>query len=124
MLQIKKKAKLMDAKYLLQLIFRSKALATTYSVKKTQTQSIYLRAPKNFNIGKQKIFNLNYKSLGVNLKLNIKFYINAFISNTPTLFTNLCKYSQTNTYLAPKSIKIRIKTKFTIMWLEYLFLPL
>ena len=124
MLQIKKKGKLIDAKYLLQLIFRSKILTKNYFVKKTQTQSIYLRSPKHFNIGKQKIFNLNYKSLGVNLSLNTKFHINAFIGNNSQLFSNLCKYTQTNTYLTSKSIKIKIKTKFIIMWLEFSFLLL
>ncbi len=77
MLQIKKKASLLVCKYNLQFLFRNKTLSDNYQAKKLVTNSIILRAPKHFNIGKQKISNLNYKTP----KLIVKFAKNLTTSS-------------------------------------------
>lgn len=118
MLQIKKKAQLINVKYNAQFLFRLKKYNEEYFLKKQKNESITLRSPKNFNIGKNKIVNLNYRSVSLNNTKCYKFPLGLFVKKNSVLFSRLLKFIQSNTYLGLRSVKLTIKTTFKIMWLE------
>lgn len=116
MLQIKKKAALTLCKYNLMFLFR-KSNYKTHFVRKQKTQSIFLRSPKHFNIGKQKIYNLNYKTPTLFFKQTYPLFITS-VFNTNILYNFLKKRIQTSPTLKVNSLKITVQTTFKIMWLE------
>lgn len=118
MLQIKKFSTNISFIYKFQLLFRFKALKNDYILKKKLTNSIILRSPKHFNIGKQKITNLNYKFINIHISKNLNVNTMLLI-NTNNIFKLSNKTIQTNSYLSLKSLKLNLKTKFIIKWLEY-----
>jgi len=120
MLQIKKSAKVHSIKYSLQFLFQVKKTNREFFLKKSKSQSIILRSPKHFNIGKQKIINVNYKNFCVEIGTKTDIHINSILNTNHNLFNKLSKYIITNTYLTPKSIKVKLKTQFIIIWPEYL----
>lgn len=118
MLQIKKKAKLIKLSYSLKFLFRENKQKKLYFLKKKLSQTITLRSPKHFNIGKYKTYNINYKTLLLDVYKNNFFHLNLFfIENTNTFFV-LSKRILTTPVLHVNSIKLRISTKFKIKWLE------
>lgn len=121
MLQIKKKGQLVGCKYNLRVLFRRKNLTQDYRVKKVVGQTIYLRSPKHFNIGKQKILNLNFKALNLVSSERAPFYLSALFNSADTLYNILRRRIKTNPVLLVSSVKCSVRTKFTIMWLVILF---
>lgn len=118
MLQIKKKGYLVDCKFNLQFLFRNKKISDKYLANKKVTQSITLRSPKHFNIGKHKIFNLNYKTPSAHLTLKKNMGLYSFLGTDTTLFNTLSKYLTLTPTIFLKSVKLVFKTKFKIKWLE------
>jgi hypothetical protein len=116
MLQIKKEALLTRCKYSLTFLFR-KSKYKAYPVRKQKTQSIFLRSPKHFNIGKQKIYNLNYKTPTLFFKQTYPFFVTS-VFNTNVLYNCLKKRIQISPTLKVNSLKITVQTTFKIMWLE------
>jgi hypothetical protein len=119
LLKIKKKSTLLNIKYKLQLLFKLKSIKTIYNVKKKESSLVYLRSPKHFNIGKQKILNINHKLFHAIKITSSNLLINNLIGNTGKLFISAEKSIPQNTFLQTKSIKFFINTSFTIKWLEY-----
>lgn len=121
MLQIKKNGLLIQAKYNLQFLFRNKTIASKYLARKGVTQSITLRAPKNFNIGKYKTLSLNYSTpkLLINCKSRVKVLS---IIYSPHIFYACAKKRITSTpTLSIGSVNFTVKTKFKLMWLGILY---
>lgn len=117
MLQIKKKCLLVFCKYNLKFLFRNKNLSKNYLVKKKVSKSIILRSPKHFNIGKQKILNLAYKTPSLLIKFNNKLTVNTLVSHHDLLLETVSKKLQLTPTVATNSVKFTIKTKFKIKWL-------
>lgn len=118
MLQIKKNALLLYCKYNLTYLFRRRGVDFGYRLKKQKTSSIILRSPKHFNIGKQKITNLNFKTPDF-LRVNkSKFHLNSLFNADNTLYKIAIYRVRTTPVLSVNSVKLSIKTKFKIMWLE------
>lgn len=118
MLQIKKYGSLISVNYNLQFLLYSKNLNKKYKIKKSKNYLIFLRSPKHFNIGKQKITNLNYKVIKLKMNRIINCYFVYSTINFNFLYNIFKKKIETNTYLHCKSIKFIFKTKFSIKWLE------
>ena len=121
MLQIKKKSKIILCKYNLNFLFRNKKLANQYVSKKITPHFITLRSPKNFNIGKYKIFSLNYKTPNVIFSFNKAIMTQTIIYNPRLLFNSLTKCIKTNPTLYVNSIRVTIKSLFKLMWLVVLY---
>lgn len=118
MLQIKKKAVLSMCRYTLQFLFKNKQLKPSYIIKKQKTQMVYLRSPKHFNIGKQKIITLNYRTPNFILTTSHKIFINSLISSSNLVYKILTKKILLTPTTSAKSIKISVNTKFKLKWLE------
>ena len=118
MLQIKKKCIIDFSKYNLEFLLLNKKLANVYQVKKKTSKLIILRSPKHFNIGKQKILNLCYRTPTLLVELNYKTTTNVLVKHPDLLFQIIIKKLQLNSTVTTKSVKIRIKTKFKLKWLE------
>lgn len=118
MLQIKKKAVLSSCKYTLQFLFRNKQLNSEYTLKKTKSQMIYLRSPKHFNIGKQKIINLNYRTPTFIVKTSHQFFISSLFRGSNSIYNVFTKKLLLTPTTSAKSIKIVVNTKFKLKWLE------
>jgi hypothetical protein len=121
MLQINKNAKITLYKYNLLFLFRNKNFCKFTNIKKTKTSNITLRAPKHFNIGKHKVFNLNYKTRNFLIKSNNKAATKCFVLSPNHIFYALQKRIQTTPTLFVNSLSITIQTKFKLKWLEILF---
>ena len=121
MLQIKKKSKIILCKYNLIFLFRNKKIAKKYISKKITPHFITLRAPKNFNIGKYKIFSLNYKTPNLSFSFNKSIMTETLISNPILLKSSLIKCINTNPVLHVNSIRVTIKSLFKLMWLVVLY---
>lgn len=119
MLQIKKLTKLVSINFFLQTILKSKLINKHYYFKKSISHSITLRSPKHFNIGKNKICNLNYKSFNLIKYFNLKLQISSLFSDN--LYHISKKIIKNNTTLNTKSLKVKLLTKFKIKWLEFLY---
>ena len=119
MLQIKKKFKILNIKYSLQFLLKNKNWVNTYKLKKRQSTSVILRSPKHFNIGKQKIINLNYKLASLDLCIPTYIYFSNFLMNPKSLYKFLQKRTNKSLGFSNKSIKLVVETKFKIMWLGF-----
>jgi hypothetical protein len=119
LLKIKKNAKLLSINYKLQLLFKIKSIKKLYNVKRKESNLIYLRSPKHFNIGKQKILNINHKLFHPIKLIYSNMNINNLIGDTTKLFVSSEISIPQNVFLQTKSIKFFINTKFTIKWLGY-----
>ena len=119
MLRINKNVNSIRLSYKLQFLFRVKNLDKKYLLKKKKQSSIILRSPKHFNIGKQKITNINYKVLNLSILLTKKINLNFFLSESKCQFKVLNKLAEVSTYIKTQSIKISLKTKFIIKWLGF-----
>jgi len=117
MLQIKKKAVLSSCRYTLQFLFRNKQLKPDYIIKKKKSQMIYLRSPKHFNIGKQKIISLNYRTPSFVLPVAYQFFINSLVSSPNLIYKIFTKKLLLTPTTSAKSIKINVNTKFKLKWL-------
>lgn len=117
MLQIKKKAQLKTVCYSLLFLFRSREHNSSYFLRKQLTQTVTLRSPKHFNIGKYKIFNLNYKTINLSVVKGFKFHLNTMSNTGSYLFKKLSTHIQCSPVLRVNSIKLSINTKFKLMWL-------
>ncbi len=118
MLQIKKNSKLIFTKYNLIFLFRRKSKKNSYMVKKQKTSTILLRAPKHFNIGKQKILSLNYKMPNLRLPSDTPISLNTFLTKKDIVFSILLRRAKLTPVTVIGSIRLTIKTKFQITWLE------
>ena len=117
MLQIRKKSLLVQCKYNLRLLFRRRGIESQYRVQKQKTSSIILRSPKHFNIGKQKITNLNFRTPDLSYGTVHSFFLHTlFISHT-TLYKLLVKRIKTTPVLGVNSLRVSIKTQFKLRWL-------
>lgn len=121
MLQIKKNGKLITSKYNLQFLFRNKTIASKYLAKKKVTHSITLRAPKNFNIGKNKILNLNYMTNNLILKSRNNVTVSSLLNSSSFFYICAKKRIKLTPTLIINSIRFTVKTKFKLMWLGTLF---
>ena len=121
MLQIKKNAKFVSCTYNLQILFRRKNLTKSYTLKKTLTQTIHLRSPKHFNIGKQKITNLNFKSINLKLLKLSPFFMTSFFRDSTLLYSALKKSIKTTPTLFVSSVHCLVKTSFKLKWLVISF---
>ncbi len=121
MLQIKKKALLICCKYQLLVLFRRKNLSKQYLVKKTVSHSVYVRAPKNFNIGKQRVCSLNFKAVNAIYSKPSPFFINSLFNSPLFIYTALRRQIKTTPVLGVSSIRYKVKTTFKLMWLVTLF---
>ena len=119
MLKITKKVNSIKLNYKLQFLFRVKCLNKKYLLKKQKQSAIILRSPKHFNIGKQKITNINYKVINLWTLIVKTTNLNFWFENTKYQFKLLSKFAESNTYIKVQSIKTFIKTKFTIKWLGF-----
>jgi hypothetical protein len=122
MLQINKSSKLLKATYKLQILFRLNHLNKKYLLKKKLSSSVFLRSPKHFNIGKQKIKSINYIFINLGFVTKKKIHSKIMYQETKYLFKLFDKFTETNTYIKTESIKLSIKTTFKIMWLEFWYL--
>lgn len=118
MLQIKKTTSLLTCKYNLQFLFRKKKINKLYSVRKQLTSTILLRSPKHFNIGKQKIINLNYKTPTLFIPVLAPLHLGSFLHKGGTLFNILLGRIKHNPALNIGSIRLRVKAQFKLKWLE------
>ena len=118
MLQIKKSASLLSCKYNLQFLFRKKKINKLYSVRKQLTSTILLRSPKHFNIGKQKIINLNYKTPTLILPIITPMHLGSFLQKKGAIFNVLIGRIKHNPALNVGSVRLRVKTHFKLKWLE------
>lgn len=118
MLQIKKKAVLQCCKYNLTFLFRKKLFDSFYKAQKQKTSTVLLRSPKHFNIGKQKITSLNYKTPTLLLPIVAPFNISTLFRQKQTLYNTLIKRIRTNYTLGVNSIRVQVRSKFKMMWLE------
>lgn len=94
MLQIHKNTIESRVSYGVQFLLRSKRYNTEFLLRKKKQATIHLRAPKHFNIGKQRILSLNYTA--VNLQLVSKRGLNlySFIYNDKHLYFSFAKKIQ------------------------------
>lgn len=116
MLQIKKKSLLISTKYNIQFLFRKRNFID-YKLQKTKSQYITLRSPKHFNIGKYKIYSLNYKTPTL-LKLKTFNFFFYNVESFNYLYKILIKSIKLTPTTKVNSIRVKIKTFFKIMWLE------
>jgi hypothetical protein len=116
MLQIKKITTLTACKYNVQFLFRHKNSPISQVIK-TAGHSVFLRSPKHFNIGKQKIFNLNYKSPLFVKNFNVKFFLTNLFRLETILYKIFLKQIKVTPVVKMKSIKFTVKAKYKIMWL-------
>ncbi len=116
MLQIKKKGHVVSTKFNVQFLFRKRNFLD-YKLQKSKNQCITLRSPKNFNIGKYKIYSLNYKTPTLINKKNYKFFFTD-TKNFFLLYQILIKLIKITPTTRVNSIRIKIKTSFKLMWLE------
>lgn len=113
MLQIKKKMIIKFCHHNLTFLFREKSLDSKFLLKKRLNQSITLRAPKHFNIGKHKIYSLNTKALNLKYNIKRKIHVNYFLKKAH-VWPSLSKLVLKNTYVLPKSITIGVLAKFRL----------
>lgn len=118
MLQIKKSMALQNCKYNLSFLFRKKRFDKLYRVRKQKSSVIVLRAPKHFNIGKQKVINLNYQTPGLIVPLESPVALHTFLNRPQALYTVLIKRIKTNPVLGVKSVRVRVSSKILLKWLE------
>lgn len=121
MLQINKKATITLVKYNLQFLLWNKKIANNYLAKKTISNLITLRSPKHFNIGKHKIFSLNYKTRYLFLKFNSKVNTKSIINSSKFIYLCLKKRLTLTPTIFIHSIKFTVKTFFKLTWLGMLF---
>ncbi len=119
MLQIKKKLKIDKIYYNLQFILKKKSWVDNYKLKKTLAKSIILRSPKHFNIGKQKVSNLNYKLSATSLYVPSHFCFSNLFLNTKFLYNYFEKQNPKSIGFSNKSIKMIFQGKFSLKWLEF-----
>lgn len=119
MLQIKKKAKIIKLYYGFHFLLRNKNWRKKLNVKQAKNTSIILRAPKHFNIGKQKITNLNYKTVFLEKNLYLNCSTTILFNHSNFLYKKLEKKLEKSVCLVNKSIKVVVETKFLIKWLEF-----
>ncbi len=121
MLQINKKGIITLVKYNLQFLLWNKKIANDYLAKKTISSLITLRSPKHFNIGKHKIFSLNYKTRYLILSFNNKINTKSIINSPKFIYLCLKKRLNLTPTVFIYSIKFTMKTSFQLMWLGILF---
>ena len=117
MLQIKKKSQLIQCKYNLRLLFRRRGIESQYHIRKQKTSSIILRSPKHFNIGKQKIINLNFKTPDLSYASIHNFFLHTLFISQTTLYKLLVKRIKTTPVLGVSSMRVSVKTQFKLRWL-------
>lgn len=117
MLQIKKKGLLVGCKYNLLFLFRKRGIEKVYPVRKQKTNSITLRSPKHFNIGKNKITNLNFKTPDLYYPSSCNFFIKTLFVSPKILYKLLVKRIRSTPALGVNSIRVSIKTSFKLKWL-------
>jgi len=113
-LQIKKKSKIVSIKYNMQFLFRNKNLAKKFRAKKIVSHSIILRSPKHFNIGKQKVLNLNYKTPKLFFKTKYSFFLRSLLYSDKLLFKLASKKIKLTPTLLVNSIRLVVKTSYKI----------
>lgn len=118
MLQIKKSALLTSCKYNLQFLFRNKMLSNYYKAKKQTTQAITLRSPKHFNIGKHKVLTLNYKTPKFIINFKKKIMLTSLLKAQGDLLSSVSRALLITPTLSVKSVRLTVKTKFKLKWLE------
>lgn len=124
MLQIKKSMTLQNCKYNLSFLFRKKRFDKLYTVRKQKSSVIVLRAPKHFNIGKQKVLNLNYQTPDLILPMELPMSLFTFLKRPYAMYSAFLKRVRTNPALGVKSVRLRVSTKILLKWLEILYLSL
>lgn len=117
MLQIKKNMTLSICKYNLQFLFRKKKINKLYAVRKQITSTILLRSPKHFNIGKQKVLNLNYKTPTLFTPVGLPLHLGSFLYKSGFLFNILLGRIKHNPALNIGSVRVRVATQFKLKWL-------
>lgn len=118
MLQIKKQGTLSYCKYNLLFTFQKKKASYEYGVTTTKTQLITLRSPKHFNIGKLKVYNLNFKTPNLIFYKEHVFCISTLFRSKDSLFRLFTRKIKTTPALLVSSVCVRVKTQFKLMWLE------
>lgn len=118
MLQIKKNATLTSCKYNLTFLFRKKKINKLYAVQKQKTATILLRPPKHFNIGKQKVINLNYKTPTLFMPVVSPVKLGTFLSKERILFNALLGRIKSNPTMGVGSVRLHVHTTFKLKWLE------
>lgn len=118
MLKINKNSLTKWSHYNLTFLFRVASLRKTFLLKEKKSQTITLRAPKHFNIGKHKIYSLKTKALNYRVFFKKHMNINFFFKNQKT-WTILSKLLSRSVHMLPKTISLRITTKFKLKWLEF-----
>ena len=121
MLQIKKRSKITSFKCNFIFLFRNKKLAKEYVCKKVTPHFITIRAPKNFNIGKHKVYSLNYKTPKLIFKLNKDVMVKSLVTAPQLLLNSLTKSIKTNPTIFVNSVRVTIKSFFKLMWLVVLY---
>ena len=118
MLQIKKNAILQSCKYNLTFLFRKKKINKLYAVQKQKTATILLRSPKHFNIGKQKVVNLNYKTPTLFMPVAAPVKLDTLLTNERILFNALLGRIKSNPTMCVGSVRLHVDTTFKLKWLE------
>ncbi len=118
MLQIKKKAELIQCKYNLKFLFRKSGSGKDYILQKQKTTSVILRSPKHFNIGKQKITNLNFKTPSLSYFGSSLVYMTSLVKFSTPLYKIAVRFVKTTPVLGITSIRVSVRAKFKLMWLE------
>lgn len=124
MLQIKKNSTLMACKYNMLYLFKRRGFDATNKPKKQKTSTVLLRSPKHFNIGKQKITNLNYRTPNMRLPVASPLNLLTLLTKPSMLYRILIKGTKTNPVLRVSSLRVQVRTTFKLKWLETLFLLL
>lgn len=114
MLQIKKRGILISCKINMQYLARNKRYTSLYKARKQCSQVVTLRAPKHFNIGKHKIFNLNYKTPQNLFSCKNNFSIQN-LYNPSAVAQALTQVCSTTPLLSIKSCVVTFKTKIKLV---------
>lgn len=86
-----------------------KPIKDSVNLRKSNSHTVFLRAPKNFNIGKLKVKNFNYKHYKLSTPSNILINNNFFFKNK--LFFKFFNVNISSNNLMPiNSIQISVKT--------------
>lgn len=118
MLKINKNAVLKQVHYNITFLFRAKSLDEKFLLKKKASQVVTLRSPKHFNIGKHKVLSVNSKALNVVKHFNKPVHISFLLRGNNT-WASLGRVLENNIYFLPKTLSIKISTKFKIKWLGF-----
>ena len=89
-----------------------------YKLQKTKQSIVSLRSPRNFSVGKYKVYSLNFR---LKLKLSTiitNYHLYSFLNYKDSKFLSLTKNLTLFKLNKVKTIKISVYTTFKFIWLQ------